>query len=87
MKIQYTDSGIILDFTLVRQDDSSIALLDVGYVPVYCWKQDTMIRALPSGAYMDERPEDMSSSAYSRMKASYGEIVRLMGDQFVAIER
>ncbi len=87
MKIQYTDSGIVLDFTLFRQEDGTIGLRDVGYVPIYCWKQTDMIRAIPSGAYLDEKPEGMSQSAYARMKASYQELVKLIGDEFPAIHQ
>jgi poly-gamma-glutamate synthesis protein (capsule biosynthesis protein) len=85
MKIQYTDSGIILDFTLTRQNDGTISLTDVGYVPIYCWKHDSMIRALPSGEYLEEKPEGMSDSTWSRMKASYDELLRLIGDDFAVL--
>jgi poly-gamma-glutamate synthesis protein (capsule biosynthesis protein) len=57
MKTRYTDSGIILDFTITRSADGTIALSDVGYVPVYCWRQDSMTRTIPSGEYLQERPE------------------------------
>ncbi len=87
MKTRYTDSGIILDFTLTRLADGTIALSDVGYVPVYCWRQDSMIRAIPSGEYLEERPEGMNDATYSRMKASYGELVKLIGDDFPALEK
>lgn len=85
MKIQYTDSGIILDFTLTRDADGTIALSDVGYVPIYCWKQDSTIRAIPSGMYLEQKPTGMSDSTYARMKASYKELVTLMGDAFPAL--
>lgn len=87
MKIQYTDSGIILDFTLRRLDDGTITLTDVGYVPIYCWKQDGMIRALPSGAVLETCPEGMGDSAYTRAKASYHELVKLIGDDFQVLNQ
>ncbi len=87
MKLQYTDSGIILDFTLRRLDDGTISLTDVGYVPIYCWRQDDRIRALPSGEYLDEKPEGMGDSTYRRMKASYDELVKLIGDGFPALDK
>jgi len=82
MKIQYTDSGIILDFSIVENADGTFEIADVGYVPIYCWRQDDVIQALCSGEYLTERPEGMGDSTYSRLKASHQELVELIGDGF-----
>lgn len=86
MKIQYTDSGIILDFTIVEAADGGFDIVDVGYVPIYCWRQDANIQALCSGEYLDERPEGMSDATYDRMKLSHRELVELIGDDFILLE-
>ena len=86
MKIQYTDSGIILDFTIVEAADGGFDIVNVGYVPVYCWRQDTNIQTLCAGEYLDERPEGMSDATYDRMKTSYRELTELIGDGFMLLE-
>ena len=86
MKIQYTDSGIIVDFTIAETDDG-VEILNVGYVPIYCWRGDDQIRALPSGLYLEKAPDGMGDAAYSRMKASYDELVALIGDGFAVLEK
>lgn len=86
MKIQYTDSGIILDFTIVEAADGGFDIVDVGYVPVYCWRQDENIQTLCSGEYLEERPTGMSDATYDRMKASRLELIELIGDDFILLE-
>ena len=86
MKVRYTDSGIILDFTLIERPDGTFAVQNVGYVPVYCWKQTDNIRTLCSGEYIDERPEGMDSATYDRMLESRRELIDLIGDGFALLE-
>ena len=80
MSKQYTDSGIILDFTLREKQDGGFEAVDVGVVPIYCWHHGNSIQALSSLKYYDERPEGMDGGRYSRMKASYRELCNLLGD-------
>ena len=82
MLIQYTDSGIILDFTVSENPDGTLYITDVGYIPVYCWKQDDRIQALCSGEFLENKPENMSDSTYSRLKASHKELTDLIGEDF-----
>ena len=86
MKLQYTDSGIIVDFTVAETQDG-VEILDVGYVPVYCWRGDDQIRALPSGMYLETAPEGMSDSTHKRLKASYDELTALIGDDFKILDK
>ena len=86
MKLQYTDSGIIVDFTVAETPDG-VEILDVGYVPVYCWRGDDQIRALPSGMYLETAPEGMSDSTHKRLKASYDELTALIGDDFRILDK
>ena len=80
MVVQYTDSGIILDFTLREKQDGGFEVTDVGVVPVFCWRAGNSIKALPSLKYYDEKPEGMDNSRYNRMKASYRELRDLMDE-------
>ena len=82
---QYTDNGVILDFTVNENADGSFTCDNVGYIPTYTWKQDGAIRVLPSGKYLNERPSGMDDENYNRMVASYYEIAEILGDQFQLI--
>ncbi len=82
MKVQFTDSGIILDFTIIENNEGGYDIINVGYVPIYCWRQDTVIQALCSGEYLEERPEGMTDAAYSRLLATHKELTDLIGDDF-----
>ena len=80
MVVQYTDSGIILDFTIREKQDGGFEIVDVGVVPVFCWRSGSAIRALSSLKYYDEAPEGMDKGRYARMKASYRELRDLLDD-------
>ena len=86
MSMRYTDAGIILDFSIVDRGDGTFGVTDVGYVPVYCWRQNSVTQTLCSGDYLDQRPEGMSDSTYARMKESRREIVSLIGDEFKVLD-
>ena len=83
--VQYTDNGVILDFTVNEHEDGTFTCDNVGYIPTYTWKQDGAVRVLPSGKYLNERPAGMDDENYNRMVASYYEIVEVLGDQFQLI--
>ena len=80
MTKRYTDSGILLEFTLQERQDGGFDVRDVGVVPIYCWKRDGSIQAIYSLKYLDEPPEGMSSGAYQRMMDSYHELEKLLGE-------
>lgn len=86
MKLQYTDSGIVIDFTLAENADGSFEIVDVGYVPIYCWRREDCIQAICSGLFLDQRPDGMDDVTYSRMKASHGELTSLIGEEFVLLD-
>ena len=77
---RYTDSGIILEFTIQETQDGGFAITDVGCVPVYCWKQDANIQTIASLKYLDEPPEGMSTGTWQRMKDSYWELRNLIDE-------
>jgi poly-gamma-glutamate capsule biosynthesis protein CapA/YwtB (metallophosphatase superfamily) len=86
MTMQYTDSGIILDFTIQEQPDGSFRVEDIGYVPVYVWKQDGKYAVIPSGKFLKSKPDGMSVDQYNQMVKTYHEIVDQLGaDEFTVL--
>ncbi len=63
--IQYTDNGLILDFTVNEQPGGRFTVDNVGYIPTYTWKQDGAVKVLPSGRYLENRPTGMDESQRS----------------------
>ena len=86
MVVQYTDSGIILDFTIREKQEGGFEIVDVGAVPVFCWRSGRMIQALSSLKYYDAKPEGMDNGRYARMKASYRELRDLLDDSIPMLE-
>lgn len=84
MTKRYTDSGIILEFTIRERQDGGFTVDGVGCVPVYCWKRDDSIQAISSLKYLTEAPEGMDAGTWSRMKDSYWELRDLL-DESVAM--
>lgn len=84
--LQYTDSGIILDFTVQEQADGTFKCVDVGYVPTYCWLTDSSVTIVPSAKYLSQPPEGMDASSYARMKETYQETVSLLDSQFKVLD-
>ena len=82
---QYTDNGLILDFTVRENADGTFSCEDVGYIPTYTWKQDGAVTVVPSGRYLKDRPSGMNDSNYNRMVESYYEIIEVVGDNFQLI--
>ena len=78
MTERYTDSGIILDFTLQEQEDGGFLAVDVGVVPLYVWNRDDMVQTLSSTRYDLQAPDGMSPEARQRMKASLLELRELL---------
>lgn len=83
----YTDTGMILEFTVTEQSDGTFAVENLGYIPTYCWKHDGTLQVVNSAKHYDEKPEGMSSSAYSRMKESYDQTRALIDDGIPVLSR
>lgn len=79
MTMQYTDCGIILDFTIQEQADGSFRVEDIGYVPIYVWKQDGKYAVISSAKYLDAKPDGMSTDQYNQMVKTYHQIVDQLG--------
>ena len=75
---QYTDSGIILDFTLQEQPGGGFLAVDVGVIPLYCWNRDGMIQTISSAKYNLKPPQGMTKEQYDRMRESCLELRGLL---------
>lgn len=85
MSNQFTDSGIILEFTVIRGLDGTISIDQVGYVPIYNWRSEYAIRAVCSGMYLTERPNGMNDPSWSRLRTSWSELIALLGSRFTIL--
>ena len=87
-RLRYTDSGVIIEFTISENDDGSFSTGGIGYIPTYCWQPTRGdVRVLPSGKYLKERPAGMSEEAHARLVQSYEEITGIIGDAYPVMER
>lgn len=81
--LQYTDCGVILEFTISENSDGTFSCGDVGYIPTYCWQPtEGDVRVLPSGKYLDKGPAGMSDEAHDRLVQSYQEITEIIGSDY-----
>lgn len=80
--VEYTDSGIILDFTINEQSDGTFTCDNVQYIPTYCWMHDNTVQVLPSGRYINNRPANMDAASYDKMVKGYNDMVDLIGPEF-----
>jgi len=84
MKGKYTDTGIILQFTLRERASGGFEVRDARYVPTYIWrkaagKNKLFARVVPIGKYRDKRPKGMSKATHRAMNRAYKETVKLIG--------
>lgn len=80
MAAKYMDSGIILDFTVNRDENGKISITDVGYVPVYVWGNTNRFHLICSGDFYSDQPDKMSDSDFKRMKQTVKEISGIIGE-------
>ena len=78
MCLKYTDTGIVLDFTLRERPEGGFAVEDVRAVPVYCWRREDMIQTLCLKRYLNQPPEGMSAFEWARLKEEYAELRELI---------
>ena len=85
--LEYTDAGIILDFTVQEQPNGTFEVVDIGYVPTYCWTHDGGVEVVPAKVYLENRPSNMSDASYQRMKSTYEGNVQLLGSDFKVLDK
>lgn len=83
----YTDTGMILEFSVKETEDGSLQIGDVGYVPTYCWKHDNTLQVVNAAAHLEQKPEGMSDSAYSRLKESYEQTRELIHESIPVLKK
>jgi len=84
---EYTDSGIILDFTINEQPDGTFTCDNVGYIPTYCWIHDNTVQVLAPSQYLDKAPAGMSNADYNTMMERYYGTIDLIGGEFNVLKR
>ncbi|MBR0464775.1 MAG: CapA family protein, partial [Clostridia bacterium] len=98
-KVKDSDGGIVLEFSLIENEDGTISVANIGYVPVFVWrwpavdangntrklKGETIweLRVMPILPYVDNRPSGMSDESYNRMTEYLNSVTNLMGGDSV----
>ena len=77
---RYTDSGILLDFTLRERETGGFDVTDVKVMPTFCWRQDGAIQTLPALDWYDAPPAGMSGDQWQRLRDSVDDLRELIGD-------
>lgn len=88
-RVQYTDSGVVFEFTIQENTDGTFSIVNPGYVPVYVWtfkngEGEDDYRVMPIGNYLNNPPSGMSSEQINRMTECWNETLELMNNDSVA---
>ena len=81
---QYTCNSIIFEFTIQETSAGVFEITEPVYIPTYVWRQEAeggegyQYRVLAIGEWLEERPEGMDDTEYSRMQAVWGDIQETM---------
>ena len=77
---RYTDSGILLDFTLQEREAGGFDVTNVKVMPTYCWRQSDVIQTLPALDFYDAPPAGMTDDLWQRLRESVDDLRELIGD-------
>ena len=77
---RYTDSGILLDFTLQERATGGFDVTDVKVMPTFCWRQSDVIQTLPALDFYDAPPAGMTDGLWQRLRDSVDDLRELIGD-------
>ncbi len=77
---RYTDSGILLDFTLQEREAGGFDVTDVKVMPTFCWRQGGVIQTLPALDFYDAPPAGMTDDLWQRLRDSVDDLRELIGD-------
>ena len=77
---QYTDAGILLDFTLQERETGGFDVTDVRVMPTFCWRQPNLVQTLPALKYYDAPPAGMDDASWQRLRDSVDDLRQLIGD-------
>ena len=88
---QYTDSGVVFEFTIQEKADrSGFEIVDPKYIPTYVWAADnedgsSEYRVVAAGEWLNEAPEGMNYAKHSRMKEVWAEAQSILGAEIAAV--
>jgi len=90
---QYSDSGIIFEFTIQeREDYSGYDIINPVYIPTYVWNiknEDgtTDYRTIAVGQYLESQPEGMNYQDYTRVKGVWAEAQGVIGADVATVSK
>lgn len=88
---QYSDSGIIFEFTIQEKEDfSGLEITSPTYIPTYVWRIENEdggydYRTLAVGQWLETAPEGMSYADSSRLKEVWAEAQSIMGQDVATV--
>lgn len=88
---QYSDSGVIFEFTIQEKDDmSGFEIVNPMYIPTYVWRIENEdgsydYRTIAAGQWLETAPEGMNYSQFSRVKAVWAEAQSVMGSNVATV--
>ena len=88
---QYSDSGIIFQFTIQEKADfTGLEITSPVFIPTYVWRSDNEdgsydYRTLAAGQWLESAPENMNYTQYSRMKEVWAEAQSIMGTDVATV--
>ena len=88
---QYTDSGVIFEFTIQEKTDGTgYEITNPKYVPTYVWATDnedgtSEYRVVAAGEWLNDAPEGMNYAKHSRLKEVYAEAQNILGTDIASV--
>lgn len=88
---QYSDSGIIFEFTIQEKSDfTGVEITSPVYIPTYVWRienEDSTYdyRTLAVGQWLETSPEGMRYTQTSRLKEVWAEAQSIMGTEVATV--
>ena len=90
---QYTDSGMVFEFTISETEYGHFAITGLKYIPTYVWRRESedessskmQYRTLSAGQWLEEPPEGMAYSDAVRMREVWSEVQSVMGPTVASV--
>ena len=77
---RYTDSGMLLEFTLKERETGGFDVTDVKVMPTFCWRRPGLIQTLPALDCYDAPPAGMDEAMWQRLRDSVDDLRGMIGD-------
>ena len=65
---QYTDWGLLVEFTLKERPEGGFDVDDVAVMPTFCWRQSEDIQTMPALAWYDAPAPGMDDATWQRLR-------------------